>query len=158
MNHINRTLLVIGGLIAAAVLFLAINILGSATLHGARLDLTQNHLYTLSKGSRNIASKVDEPITLTLYYSQRASADFPPYKSYSMRVREVLGELSRASGGRIIVKDVNPEPYSDAEDAAVQSGLVAVPSGRGAEKFYFGLVGENSTDKREVVPLLDPNN
>src|ERR1041384_467808 len=141
----NRTLVVIGALLAGAVVFLAVNILGTRTLHGARLDLTQSHLYTLSRGSKNIAAKVDEPVTMTLYYSERASADFPAYKSYANRVREVLGELARASAGKIIVKVVNPEPFSDAEDAAVQAGLVAIPSGRGAERLYFGLIGEKST-------------
>lgn len=142
---------------AVGVLFLAVNILGRATLHGARLDLTENKLYTLSQGSRNIASKVDEPITLTLYYSEKASTDFPQFKSYATRVREVLREYEGASGGKVSVRLVDPEPFSEAEDAAVQAGLAGMPSGRGTERFYFGLVGENSTDKREMIPIFDPS-
>ena len=46
----------------------------SAGLRSARVDLTESKLYTLSTGSRAIASKLTEPITLTLYYSDRLAA------------------------------------------------------------------------------------
>ena len=38
----------IGGLVALAVLFLGVVMLSNLGLRGMRLDLTQNHLYTLS--------------------------------------------------------------------------------------------------------------
>jgi ABC-type uncharacterized transport system involved in gliding motility auxiliary subunit len=151
----NRTLLVIGALAAAAVLFVAVNIIGAATLRVGRLDLTEGRLYTLSAGSKAIAAKVDEPIKVTLYYSDKALTD-PSYKSFSHRVLEVLQELRSASGNRIDVETVDPEPFSDAESDAADAGLVPMRTGRNAPQTYFGIVGKNSTDQQEVLPLLDP--
>jgi len=44
----------VGGLIALAVLFLAVVMLSNVGLRGVRLDLTQNKLYTLSKGTQQV--------------------------------------------------------------------------------------------------------
>ena len=64
------TSLLSAGVFAAAFLgFVAINILASVGMRGARLDLTEGRLYTLSQGSRKIAAKLEEPVRLTLYYS-----------------------------------------------------------------------------------------
>ena len=65
----NKSLLSLAAIVLCVILFFGLNIAGSATLRGARLDLTQGRLYTLSQGSRNIARKLDEPIRLTLYLS-----------------------------------------------------------------------------------------
>lgn len=155
----NKNLLSLGSLAAAAVLFVALNILAGAGLSRSRLDLTEGRLYTLSEGSRNIAKKLDEPIRLTLYYSEKQSADVPAaYKSFGTRVKEVLREYALASGGKITVEFANPEPFSDVEDRAVQAGLMGAPVGRSAsDRFYFGLVGVNSTDKQETIPFFRPD-
>lgn len=154
-----KGLISLGSLLAAIVLFVAANVLAGAGLARARLDLTENRLYTLSAGSKNIARKLDEPIRLTLYYSEKQSSDVPAnYKSFGTRVKEVLREYALASGGKIALQVVNPEPFSEAEDKAVQAGLMGAPIGRSrAERFYFGLVGVNSTDKQETVPFFRPD-
>jgi hypothetical protein len=46
-------------------------------LKGARIDLTENRLYTLSAGTRALLSRIEEPISLTLFFSERAARDFP---------------------------------------------------------------------------------
>jgi gliding motility-associatede transport system auxiliary component len=125
----NKSLATIGAILMCLVLFLALNILGSSMLHGARLDLTENNLYTLSAGSKSIAHKIDEPITLTYYISEKQANEIPDIKSYSTRVREVLREYANASGGKIKLEIVNPEPFSDAEDKAVEAGLFGAGSG-----------------------------
>lgn len=152
-----RTLTSLGILGAAGVLFFAVNMIAQATLRGARLDLTENRLYTLSEGARRIARRLEEPITLTLYYSERSATSVPVYKSYAVRVREVLEEFERASEGNVRLRIVDPEPFTDAEDAAVQFGLIGLPVGRTGERFYLGLVGENATGQREIIALFDPS-
>lgn len=158
----NKGLLSITALLAAGVIFVGVNVLAGAGLRGARVDLTEGHLYTLSEGSRNIAKSMGEPITLTLYYSEKQSNQLPaPYKSYGARVKEVLEEYKRASGGKITLEIIDPEPFSAAEDKAVAAELLAAPVGRGgggagAERFFFGLVGVNSTDRQEKVPFFRP--
>jgi len=153
------TLVSIGVFVAAFIAFVAVNMLANVGLRGARVDLTEGKLYTLSQGSRNIAASLDEPIRLTLYYSEKQATDLPPdVATYAQRVREVLAEYANASRGKILVQHVNPEPFSDEEDRAVAAGLVGVPTDRtSTQRFYFGLVGTNSTDKQEVMPFLRPD-
>lgn len=153
----NKSLLSIAGLLIAVVLFFALNIAGGTLFRGVRADLTEGKLYTPSEGSRNIARKLPEPVKLTMYYSETIANDMPQFKPYATRVRETLSEYARASGGKINFEIVNPEPFSDAEDKAVAAGLVGIPTGRGTDRFYFGLVGANSTDKQQVIAFFDPN-
>ncbi len=153
----NKGLVSILALLIAVVLFFAVNIASTAAVRGARIDLTEGHLYTLSPGALAIARKLPEPIRLTLYYSEKTANDVPQFKAYQSRVREMLTELERASGGKIKLDVVNPEPFSDAEDMAVQAGLVGVPTGRAGERFYFGLVGVNSTDQQQTIRFFDPS-
>lgn len=151
----NRTIISIAGLALCLAIFLAINIVGSSALRGARADLTDGHLYTLSKGSRDIAKKIDEPVKLTMYFSEKQANGMPDIKSYSTRVREFLREYANASGGKIKVEIVDPEPFSDAEDKANQAGLYSAPAGGPGERIYFGLVGTNTTGQQQVIPFFD---
>jgi len=151
----SRTLLTTGALVVAFVLFLFVNLIGNATLGGARLDLTKEGLYTLSPGSRSLAAGLVEPVTLKLYYSSRQAADIPTLKTYADRVQGLLREFANASGGKLQVQIVNPEPFSETEDEAVAAGLQGAMLKSG-ETIYFGLVATGSTDERSVVPFLDP--
>ena len=58
-------------LAAGLVLFLAVNVLSNAWLRAGRVDLTEGKLYTLSEGTKDILSKIEEPITLRLFFSPR---------------------------------------------------------------------------------------
>lgn len=145
----------IAAIVICLVLFVALNIVGAKLLRGARIDLTENRLYTLSEGSRSIASKIDEPIKLTMYLSEKQANSLPDVKTYSTRVREFLREFADASGGKIRLEVVDPEPFSEAEDKANAAGLYAMPVG-GAERLYFGLAGSNSTDRTETIAFFDP--
>jgi ABC-type uncharacterized transport system involved in gliding motility auxiliary subunit len=51
-------------LIAALIL---INYLFSA--FPAKIDLTEQRIYTLSKGTRNLLTKIEEPISLQFFFS-----------------------------------------------------------------------------------------
>jgi ABC-type uncharacterized transport system involved in gliding motility auxiliary subunit len=146
-----------GSLLLAVVLLLAANILAATVFSGWRLDLTQNRLYTLSDGSRAVVGKLEEPITLNLFFSQKALRDVPQIQAYAARVRALLGEYVAQSRGKLQLKVIDPEPFSDAEDRAVQFGLRGLPvGGAGGESAYFGLAATNSTDGEEVLPFLSP--
>lgn len=154
-----RTLAAVAALALLLVLFLGVNILASRPASVARIDLTEGRLFTLSQGARSIARSPKEPVTLTLYVSDgvlRKLAN-PGLQSHARRVREVADEFRRASGGKIELVVVDPEPFSEAEDKAVAAGLAGIPAG-GGDTFYLGLVGTNSTDGMETIPYFDPNN
>ena len=56
----NRKLVTGTGLIIALALFLTVNIIANKGLTSLRLDLTENKLYTLSAGSKNILKQLNE--------------------------------------------------------------------------------------------------
>jgi ABC-type uncharacterized transport system involved in gliding motility auxiliary subunit len=149
----------IGGILVLIVLFFALNMLAGVGLRGARIDLTEGRAFTLTKGSKAIATSVDpkEPIKLTLYYSRKLAQGRPEFQTYYQRVHELLEEYERASKGGIKLELVDPEPFSEAEDKAVGAGLQGTPVSAAGENFYFGLVGTNAVDTHETIPVFLPN-
>jgi ABC-type uncharacterized transport system involved in gliding motility auxiliary subunit len=142
----------IGGLIALAVLFLGVVMLSNAGLRGARVDLTQNKLYTLSPGTQQVLAELKEPVNLYFYFSREAaSKQAPLVMPYATRVREFLEELSARANGKIRLHIVDPQPFSDEEDRAAEFGLQSLQAGSG-DALYFGLTGTNSTDGRASIP------
>jgi ABC-type uncharacterized transport system involved in gliding motility auxiliary subunit len=140
-----------GGLIALAVLFLAVIMLSNVGLRGMRLDLTQNRLYTLSPGTQQVLAELKEPVNLYFYFSRESAAKQAPLlMPYASRVREFLEELAARSGGKIRVTVVDPQPFSDEEDRAGEFGLQSLQTG--GDALYFGLAGTNSTDGRSAIP------
>ncbi|WP_447969858.1 Gldg family protein [Nitrospira sp. M1] len=152
----NKTLLTGTGLLIAAVLFGAANMMSNAALSSARFDLTEHNLYTLSEGTKNIMQGVEEPITLRLYLSKKLATGLPGIKSYANRVEEMLEEFEQVSGGGIRLQVIDPEPFSEEEDRAVAEGLQGIPLEGGTKQFYFGMVGSSSTDAQEVIPFFQP--
>jgi len=147
-----RTGFGIGGLVALAVLFLGVVMLSNVGLRGMRVDLTQNKLYTLSPGTQQVLAELKEPVNLYFYFSREAAAKQAPLvMPYATRVREFLEELAARAGGKIHLRIVDPQPFSDDEDRAAEYGLQSLQAG-GGDALYFGLAGTNSTDGRSVIP------
>jgi ABC-type uncharacterized transport system involved in gliding motility auxiliary subunit len=139
-------------LIALAVLFLGIVMLSNVGLRGMRVDLTQNKLYTLSPGTQQVLAELKEPVNLYFYFSREAAAKQAPLvMPYATRVREFLEELAARAGGKIHLRIVDPQPFSDDEDRAAEYGLQSLQTG-GGDALYFGLAGSNSTDGRSTIP------
>jgi gliding motility-associatede transport system auxiliary component len=143
-------------LAAALVLFVAVNFIAANVLRGARIDLTQHHLYTLSQGTRTTLAELKEPIVMRFYFSPRLGNEIPSYGVYAQRVREMLEEYAALSHGMIKLELLNPEPFSPTEDRAVAFGLQGVALDQGGEQVYFGLAATNSTDDQQIVPFFQP--
>jgi len=152
----NKQLLSTAGLVLAVILFLSFNIVTNGNLKSARVDLTQDRLYTLSEGSINIIESLTEQLTLRLYFSEQVAQELPSIKSYAQRVQELLEEYQRASNGMIRLVVVNPEPFSDNEQRAKQYGLQAVPIDGDSDPLYFGLAGSNLLDGVESISFFQP--
>ncbi len=136
-----------------ALAFLALVALSALLLRGARLDLTENREHTLSPATVALLEGIEEPLTLRLYFSERAAGDFPQVRAYAQRVHELLLTMAARSDGQLRVEIVDPEPYSEEEDRAVAQGLTALPLPSGGN-FFFGIVGNNSTDGELPIPFL----
>lgn len=135
-------------------------------LPSLRIDLTEDDLYSLSDGTRNIVSSLENPIELMFFYSESASEDVPQIRSYGTRVQELLREIVIASNGRLSLNVIDPEPFSEDEDLATQFGVRAVPVTQGGQAIYFGLVAVQAMDENsnplaspvsETLPLIRPD-
>jgi ABC-type uncharacterized transport system involved in gliding motility auxiliary subunit len=152
----NKKLLTGSGLIMAAVLFGAFNMISNAAFSSARFDLTEHQLYTLSEGTKNVLKNLVEPVTLRFYLSRKLATGLPGIKSYATRVQEMLEEYGQVAGDKIYLQVLDPEPFSEEEDRAVAYGLQGIPLDNGSTQFYFGLAGTSSTDELEVIPFFQP--
>ena len=142
------------GLLLIALVFLAFNMVTGLGLHNARLDLTEQKLYTISEGTERILGELDEPINLYFFYSDNVSQDLVPLRNYAKRVEEMLHAYERAAGGKLHLKVIDPEPFSEDEDRAAEFGLQGVPLQQGGDKLYFGLAGTNALDNVQSIPFF----
>ncbi|KZD12591.1 GldG family protein [Oceanibaculum pacificum] len=139
-----------------ALLFVAVNLIVGNGVSSARLDLTEDRLYTLAPATRATLKEIEEPITLRLFYSERLGREAPAYATYSQRVRNLLQEYANLSNGKIKLEIFDPEPFSRIEDRAVSYGLQGVPLDQSGEMVYFGLVGTNLTDDEQTIAFFQP--
>lgn len=151
------------GLIAIAIGLLA-SVAVISVLPGWRVDLTEDDLFTLSEGTRNIVANLDEPQEIMFFYSDSATEDAPQIRSYATRVQELLQEIVIASEGNLSLTMIDPEPFSEDEDLATEYGIQAVPVTQGGEGIYFGLVVRTEPDPanplasaHEAMPLIRPD-
>ncbi|MCK8782913.1 Gldg family protein [Roseomonas sp. NAR14] len=145
------------GIAFAAVAAVGVNMLADRLLPRARLDLTEQRLYTLSDGTRQLLAGLRDPVTLRLFYSRRLGTTVPAYGAYADRVRDMLREYVAASGGKVRLEEFDPEPFSEAEDRAVGYGLQGVPLDQTGEQVYFGLAGTNLLDAERIVAFFQPD-
>ncbi|SEL35660.1 ABC-type uncharacterized transport system involved in gliding motility, auxiliary component [Atopomonas hussainii] len=142
------------GLLLIALAFVVFNSFSSLTLTGARLDLTEQKLFTISDGTREILAGLDEPVNLYFFYSNKAAKDLVALRNYASRVEELLRAYERAADGKIKLNVVDPEPFSEAEDKAASFGLQGVPLNATGDTLYFGLAGTNALDDVQTIPFF----
>ena len=102
-----------------ATLFLAavigclvlLNILGLRTF--GRFDATRDEIYTLAKASQDTLAGLEEPVTVTAYFTDDLP---PPYSSNARYVRDLLEEFRAASKGRLSFEFLDPMSQETAED------------------------------------------
>lgn len=149
--------LAFGSIALIAVAVVAAVMVTNTLLRGVRLDLTENNLYTLSDGTKRLLAKIDEPINLYFYYSDRATEGIPALRTYATRVRELLQEFSSASDGKLNLSVIDPLPFSEDEDRAAQFGLQAVSIANATDPVYLGLAGTNSVGDQETIGFFQPD-
>jgi len=137
-------------LLSVIILFL-VNWLGG--LEFSRVDLTQGRVYTLSQGTKEILKNLDSPVTVRFYLSQSDDSMPLPLKGYARRVEDLLTEFKAASKGKLVIEKLDPQPDSDAEDAAVLDGVQA-QSLTGGDRFYFGLAVKRGEKKSTISSIV----
>ncbi len=137
----------------ALVALLGVNLFAHISLRQQRLDMTEEKLFTITEATRRVLARLDEPVTLTFYYSRALAERAAPYADHGARIQALLRQYAALAPGKLRVEVVDPQPFSKEEDLAIAAGLrpVPLPDGRNA---WFGIVGENTTGKREVIAFL----
>ena len=144
----------------AAVLVgvVALNTVIDVSVPFLRADLTQDRLYSTSKGVDRVLATLDEPVRIDYFWTLEGSKDQPLIRAHGQRVREYLEELRRRSNGNLEVRFVDPEPFSEAEDEARAAGLPALAVDGSGRTLTLGLVVRGPTDRKETIPYLSPEN
>jgi|HubBroStandDraft_5_1064220.scaffolds.fasta_scaffold06212_2 ABC-type uncharacterized transport system involved in gliding motility auxiliary subunit len=155
MNPLSRHAYAVLAIVLSIVIFVAVNMAADTALTTAKLDLTANGQFTLAQGTRNILANLKEPVTLKFYYSKQVAAEYASTADYAKRVRDLLGEYASLSHGNVVVQEIDPEPFTEAEDQAQGAGLTGAPTDSG-DTVYFGLVGTNRMDGKEVIAYFSP--
>jgi len=144
-----------GGIVGLVVL-LVILVAANVIVGGIRLrsDLTEEGLYTLSDGTRNLLKELDRNVTLKLFFSG-SSKEVPVFlKNYARQVEDLLHEYEVA-GKDITIEKHDPKPDSDAEEWAQRYGISGQSVGMFGPPVYFGLVAV-AGDTEGVIASLDP--
>jgi len=123
-----------------------------------RLDLTEDKQYTLSDATRDILRELDDPITITAYFSE----DLPPNVAHVRNdFMDMLIEYNNLSKGTVVYEFLNPNDDEEVEKKAVQSGIQPVminvreKDQMKQQKAYLGAILEQGEDQ-EVLPFIQP--
>ena len=144
-------------LLLLALAFIAAVIVSNQVFKGWRIDLTENNLYTLSDGTKRVLEKIEEPINLYFYFSDKATENIPSLRSYANRVGELLEEFEAEADGKINLSTIDPLPFSEEEDRAAQFRLQGVQLAASPDTVYMGLAGTNSVGDEEIIPFFQPD-
>jgi len=146
-----------------AVLVIAIVVVlnflvGGLGLGNFRIDLTEDKIYTLSQGTRNILSRLseDEPVTIRFYHTTDDRVMPNVLKPHVRAVEDLLLEFVKASGDKIILETIHPNPNTEEEDKAREDEIQDMgPVNQEGDKIYFGMAIQ-CLDQKEVIPFLNP--
>lgn len=105
-------LLIIGGILVL------LNVL-VAYFPSPRVDLTSNGAFSLADGSRKVASKLEDRVEVTAYFTENLP---PPFNATEREVRDLLAEYAAVSKGKIRVRFVNPKT-EETQRAAEADGI-----------------------------------
>jgi len=169
LKQLNRSQAALVGLVVVFAIALLVNFLVGRV--NIRLDLTEYKTYTLSEGTRNILERLETPVEIRFYVTDSAQVMSPGERASVRRVEDLLREFVGAAPAKEIettnargefetrrvrmlnVKKLNPEPNTDAEDAAILDGLREGISGETNNELYFGIAIQ-CLDAFEVIPFV----
>jgi len=120
-----------------------------------RFDLTDNKMYSLSKSSENVVEKIDDLLTMKVYFSD----DLPGELSNTQRFLQDLLEEYEAKSDNIRFFFTNPESNDQLEEEARKDGIqpvqmqVVEDDKLEIKRVYLGMVLLYE-DKKETIPVI----
>ena len=120
-----------------------------------RADLTEEKLYTLSQGTKNILKKLPGPVSIKFFFSSSDTSVPADLKTFAAHVDDLLGEFEQAGNGKIVVEKFDPRPDSEEEDWARTYGIRGQSLGFMEPTIYLGIV-VTMGETEAALPMLDP--
>ena len=121
-----------------------------------RLDLTADQAYTLSKATKNILRSLEEPITVTAYFTE----DVPPQILQGKKdFQDMLVEYANVARGNLVYEFIDPSKDQETERKAMQEGIMpSIMNVRERDemtqkRIFLGAVLKMGNDK-EIIPMI----
>jgi len=140
-------------LLIIAVIFALNFLVGGVGFGNLRLDLTEDGLFTLSKGTKNILSRinVDEPVTIKFYSTNDDRVMPNILKPHARSIEDLLLEYEKQSNGSVSLEVIHPNPDTDDEDKAKDDEIRGMQVNQEGDQIYLGLTVQ-CLDRKEVLP------
>lgn len=147
----------ITALLVVAIIIALNFLVGGVGFGNLRLDLTEDGLYTLSKGTKNIISHIsaDEPVTIKFYATNDDRVMPNLLKPHARSIEDLLLEYEKQSGGNITLEVIHPNPDTDEEEKAKDDEIRGMQVNQQGDQIYLGL-SVQCLDRKEVLPFLNP--
>ncbi|PCH98575.1 MAG: hypothetical protein COB85_01280 [Bacteroidetes bacterium] len=123
-----------------------------------RLDFTADQRYTLSNATLNILESIDQPVTVSAYFSE----DLPPHiVDVRNDFMDLLMEYVKRSNGQIVYEFINPNESEETEQQAQQQGITPVMVNIRErdqvkqQRIYLGAIIQIGESK-DIIPFIQP--
>ena len=113
-----------------------------------RLDLTAEKRYTLSKHTKEMLKKIDEPVLFRVYLEGEFPADF---KRLQSETKEMLNQF-RAYNSNIDYEFFNPNTFESKEEQQMFYQKLAQ---KGIQPTQIQVKGENGVTQQILIPAAD---
>jgi gliding-associated putative ABC transporter substrate-binding component GldG len=121
-----------------------------------RLDLTADKSYTLSKATKSILRSLEEPITVTAYFTE----DVPPQLLQARTdFMDMLIEYSNVAKGNLVYEFIDPNKDQESENKAMQEGImpnivnVRERDQMTQKRVFLGAILKMGSEK-EIIPVI----
>jgi gliding-associated putative ABC transporter substrate-binding component GldG len=121
-----------------------------------RLDLTDNKMYSLSESSKTVVGKIDDRLTMKVYFSDNLPGEYGNNRRY---LQDILEEYAAYSNGNIHFEFFRPDDDEKMQEDARKSGIQPVQlqvienDALEVKRVYMGMVFLYEDD-RETIPVI----
>ena len=147
MKNTTSLLLILG-------IIVVLNVMSKQIFH--RFDMTEGDQFTLSKATKDILKNLDEPVTITAYFTEEIPAQMDKTKN---DFRDMLIEYANASKGMVNYQFVDPNEDAVVEQEAQQNGIQPLfinmreKDAVSKQKVYMGALLQIG-EQKDVIPAV----
>lgn len=123
-----------------------------------RFDFTEGRIYTLSDATKDILKSLDEPVTITAYFTKGSQ---PEIEKVRKDFLDMLTEYADLSDGLLNFEFVNPNKDEQGEQEAMQAGIqplmlnVREKDQVKQQRVFLGAKLAMG-DRQELIPVIQP--